>query len=189
MVVRLKRQLYLLGERVFRPPPRLVAGAPRPVLRVSVSAVHEDLVTIEGVGPFSALSGTLDFVDVPIELMKQVRSAIALPRTDGDRPTTFHVNFYVPPGFAPSVDTWSVPIEIFLTLEPPTDPRIDPTDPWTWDVTRQPELAVLSISMHPLRMVVVARKSASGTVAGARNRRNVRERAAGVPRRKRSHER
>ena len=150
MTVRLKRQLHLLGERVVRMPPRVVAGAPRPVLRVSVSAIHEDLVTIEGIGPFSALRGTIDFVEVPIEALKTVRSAVTLAATDGNRSTTFHVDLFGVHGVGPNIDTWSVPIEIFLTLEPPTDPQVDPTDPWKWDVTHQPELPVLGIAMHTL---------------------------------------
>src|SRR5688572_8571986 len=119
MTVRLKRQLHLLGERVVRMPPRVVAGAARPVLRVIVSAIHEDLATIEGIGPFSAVRGTLDFVDVPIEALKEVRSAVTLAATDGNRSTTFHVDLFDALGGGRRVDTWPLPIEIFLTLEPP----------------------------------------------------------------------
>jgi hypothetical protein len=150
MTVRLKRQLHLLGEQVVRMPPREVAGAPRPVLRVSVSAIHEDLATIEGIGPFSALRGTVDFVDVPIEVLKEVRSAVTIAAADCNRSAAFHVDLFDALGVGRRVDTWSVPIEIFLTLESPTDPRVDPTDPWTWNVTHQPELRVLGIAMHTL---------------------------------------
>ena len=151
MTLRLKRQLHLLGEHVARMPPRVVAGAPRPVVRVSVSAIREDLATIEGIGPLSAMRGTVDFVDVAIDALKEVRSAITLVVADGNRPATFHVDVFDALGLGSNIDTWSPPIEIFLTLEPPADPRVDPTDPWTWDVTHQPELPVLSVSMHTAR--------------------------------------
>ena len=154
MTVRLKRQLHLLAERVVRMPPRMVAGAPRPVLRASVSAIHEDLATVEGIGPFSAMRGNVDFVDVSIESLEKVRSAVTLAGRDGNGSPTFHVNLFDALGVGRNIDMWSMPIEIFLTLEPPTDPRVDPTDPWTWDATRQPELPVVGIAMH-----TVARQS------------------------------
>ena len=133
---------------MVRMPPRVVAGAPRPVLRVRVSAIHEDLATIEGIGPFSSMRGTVDFVDVPVEVLRDVRSAVTLVAMDGDRSPMFHVDVFSVSGLRPNVDAWSVPIEIFLTLEPPADPGVDPTDPWIWDVTHQPELRVLGIAMH-----------------------------------------
>ena len=48
------------------------------------------------------------------------------------------------------LDSWAFPVEIFLTLEPPTDPEVDPTDPWTWNAMKQPALRVLGIAMHTL---------------------------------------
>lgn len=149
MSLRLKRQLHLTGERVVRMPPRVVAGAPRRVLRVSVPAQREDLASIDGVRPFSALRGMLDFVDLPIEAMREARSLIKLTSVDDDPSSTFHGVLHDPLGLGRDLESWRLPIEIFLTLEPPRDPEIDPTDPWIWHLSEQAELQVLGIAVHP----------------------------------------
>ena len=90
--MRFQRQLYLIGEHVVRIPPRVIAGAPCPALRVSVSARNEDLATIADIGPFSALRGTLDLVDLPVDAIRDAKAMITLGSADGDPSNAFHVD-------------------------------------------------------------------------------------------------
>lgn len=148
--MKLRRQIHLVGKSVERAPPRVVAGAERRVLRVEVSAENEDLATVVDVGPFSTLRGTLDFVDLPPEAIKTARSFLALACVDGNPAHAFHVECHDPMGFSRSLQRWPMPVDIWLTMEPPSDPSVDPTDPWMWDASEQPELCVHSIGMHTL---------------------------------------